>query len=58
MIRHSAYTGQRIEWKDMMEDPNTKPEIYNLTLRPSWEDYEKGTVEVPKEGVFPKPGTV
>jgi predicted dehydrogenase len=56
MIRDSAYTGERIEWKAMMEDPKLKPELYNLKLRPSWEDYEQGTVELPKEGDFPIPG--
>ena len=56
MGRISAYTGQQVSWRDMMEDPKRKPELYNLTLRPSAADFETGEVVYPKEGVFPVPG--
>ena len=39
-----------------MVDPNKKPETYNLTLKPTAEDFEKGTVEIPKENVVAIPG--
>ena len=39
-----------------MEDPNLNPKFYNLTLKPTAEDFEKGTVEIPKENVIPLPG--
>ena len=57
MGRISAYTGQRVEWKEIMTDPKAKPEYYNLTLKPTAEDFEKGAVEIPKEGVVPIPGS-
>ncbi len=57
MGRVSAYTGLRVEWKEMMEDPKKNPDLYNLTLKPTAEDFEKGSVEIPKEGVVPIPGT-
>jgi myo-inositol 2-dehydrogenase/D-chiro-inositol 1-dehydrogenase len=56
MGRTAAYTGQRIQWRDLMEDPARKPELYNLTLRPTAEEIEKGTAKLPKEGVAPVPG--
>jgi hypothetical protein len=39
-----------------MEDPSINPKYYNLTLRPTAEDFEKGTVEIPKENSVPIPG--
>jgi myo-inositol 2-dehydrogenase/D-chiro-inositol 1-dehydrogenase len=54
--RMSAYTGQQITWKEIMVDPEINPERYNLTLRPTAEDFEKGTVEIPAENVPPRPG--
>jgi len=54
--RISAYTGQQVTWKETMEDPNINPKYYNLTLRPTAEDFEKGTVEIPKENSVPVPG--
>ena len=56
MGRISAYTGQQVTWKETMEDPGIKREHYNLTLKPTAEDFEKGTVEIPKENVVPIPG--
>lgn len=56
MGRISAYTGQRVFWDEIMVDPNKKPEWYNLTLKPTAEDFERGTVEIPKENVIPIPG--
>jgi predicted dehydrogenase len=56
MGRISAYTGKQVFWDDIMGDPNKQPEWYNQTLRPSAEDFEKGTVEIPKENVVPVPG--
>jgi len=40
----------------MMEDPGINPKCYNLTLKPTAEDFEKGTVEIPQENVVPAPG--
>jgi hypothetical protein len=56
MGRMSAYTGQQITWKEIMEDATINPAHYNETLRPTAEDFEKGTVEIPKENVIPLPG--
>ncbi len=56
MGRISAYTGQQVAWNDMMVDPKAKPEHYNLTVKPTAEDFEKGTVEIPTENVIPLPG--
>lgn len=58
MGRISAYTGRRVAWDEMMEDPKKNPELYNLTLRPTAEDFEKGAVEIPEEGVVAIPGAV
>jgi len=51
MGRISAYTGKQVLWQEMMVDPKAKPEVYNLTVKPTAEDFEKGTVEIPKENV-------
>jgi myo-inositol 2-dehydrogenase/D-chiro-inositol 1-dehydrogenase len=56
MGRISAYTGQQVSWKEVMVDPSVNPNNYNLTLRPTAEDFEKGTVEIPQENVVPIPG--
>ena len=56
MGRISAYTGQQVSWKEMMEDPKLNPKVFNLTLKPTAEDFEKGTVEIPPENVVPRPG--
>jgi len=54
--RISAYTGQQVTWKEIMEDSDMVPEHYQLTLRPSAEDFENGTVEIPVENSVPLPG--
>jgi predicted dehydrogenase len=54
--RISAYTGKQILWDEIMGNPSRKPELYNLTLKPTAEDFEKGTVEIPKENVVPVAG--
>lgn len=54
--RISAYTGQRVFWEEIMEDPKKKPDLYDLTLKPTAEDFETDSVEIPKEGVVPIPG--
>ena len=56
MGRHACYTGELIRWDDMFVDPKKKPELYNLTLKPTADDFERGSVTVPKEGVAPLPG--
>jgi myo-inositol 2-dehydrogenase / D-chiro-inositol 1-dehydrogenase len=54
--RISAYTGKQTFWDEMMVDAAKKPEVYNLTLKPTAEDLEKGAVEIPKENVVAVPG--
>ncbi len=54
--RVSAYTGQQVLWDEMMVDPDKRPELYNLTLRPTAEDFEEGTVEIPEENAVALPG--
>jgi hypothetical protein len=56
MGRISAYTGQQVFWDEMMEDPNKNPKLYNLTLKPTAEDFENGTVEIPPENQIAIPG--
>lgn len=54
MGRTAAYTGKLVRWVDLME--NKDSEFYNLTLSPTAEDFEKGTVKAPQDEVAPKPG--
>jgi hypothetical protein len=56
MGRLSAYTGQMVTWDEIMVDPNKNPVLYNWRMRPTPEDFEQGTVEMPQEGVVPIPG--
>jgi predicted dehydrogenase len=56
MGRISAYTGKQVFWDEMMVDAGKKPAVYNLTLRPTADDFEKGTVEIPKENAVAIPG--
>ncbi|MHC4733819.1 MAG: Gfo/Idh/MocA family protein [Planctomycetota bacterium] len=58
MGRISAYTGQQVSWKEIMVDSGVKPDLYNLTLKPIAEDFDKGTVEIPKENSVPIPGRI
>ena len=43
-------------WKQIMGAADEKPELFNLTLKPTAEDFEMGTVKIPKENVIPIPG--
>ncbi len=54
MSRISAYTGKMVFWKDIVE--NEKSPWYNLTLKPTAEDFEKGEVVAPKDDVAALPG--
>ena len=56
MGRLSAYTGRMVTWDEIMGDLSKNPELYNWRLRPTPEDFEQGTVEMPQEGVVPIPG--
>lgn len=56
MGRISAYTGKQVFWDEIMGDPNKNPQLYNLQLRPTAEDFENGTVEIPPENVVALPG--
>jgi predicted dehydrogenase len=56
MGRVSAYTGKQVFWDEMMVDPNKNPSLFNLTLKPTAEDFEKGTVEIPPENKVAIPG--
>ena len=56
MGRISAYTGKMVTWDEIMVDPNKNPALYNLQLKPTPEDFERGTVEIPQENVVPVPG--
>jgi predicted dehydrogenase len=55
MSRISAYTGKMVLWRDVVE--NEKSPWYNLTLKPTAEDFEKGPVVAPKDDVVAIPGT-
>ena len=52
--RESAYTGKRIAWNEMFEDPNGK--FYKYQLRPTAEDFETGEIKLPKDGDIHFPG--
>jgi len=54
MSRISAYTGKMVLWKDVVE--NEKSPWYNLTLKPTAEDFETGEVVAPKDDVPAVPG--
>ena len=54
--RTAAYTGRMVEWRDMMEDPKRKPDLYNLTVKPAAEDFETGKVVIPEENKVAVPG--
>jgi hypothetical protein len=48
IAREAAYSGQKITWREMFEDPAQK--FYNLQLKPAAEDFETGNVVLPREG--------
>ena len=54
MGRISAYTGQIVRWSDLIEKADSQ--WYNLTLKPTAEDFEKGEVVAPPDDVVPVPG--
>ena len=54
MGRISAYTGKLIRWSDLTENKDSP--WYNLTLKPTAEDFEQGQVEAPPDDVVPVPG--
>jgi len=54
MGRISAYTGQIVRWRDLAEDRKSK--WYNLSLRPTAIDFEKGNIKAPASDAFPLPG--
>lgn len=56
MGRISTYTGRQVFWDEMMTDPQKNPEIYNLKVTPTAEDFESGNVEIPEENKVPIPG--
>jgi len=56
MGRISAYSGQQVTWQEIMADPDKNPALYNLTLKPTAEDFENDTVEIPTENDIPLPG--
>jgi predicted dehydrogenase len=58
MGRESAYRGTRVTWEEMYENPDKTPELYNLTMRPSAEDFEKPDVPLLKDGEIRIPGRV
>ena len=53
MGRISAYTGQLVRWKDLME--NAQSPLFNLACTPTALDFEKGPIQLPAE-VPPVPG--
>ena len=54
MGRYAAYTGDFIRFRDLME--NTESKYYDLKVAVQAEDFEKGSVVLPKEDVVPIPG--
>jgi predicted dehydrogenase len=54
MGRISTYTGKLVRWKDMMENKDSP--WYNLTCKPSAEDFEIGDVKAPPDDVVAIPG--
>jgi predicted dehydrogenase len=54
MARISCYTGKKILWSDLMQNPQS--EWFNFTPGMAAEDFEKGTVKLPPENVAAIPG--
>ncbi len=54
MGRISAYTGKQVRWGDIMTKKDSP--YYNLTLKPTAEDFEKGEVVAPEDDVPAVPG--
>ena len=55
MGRIATYTGQIVQWSDLTE--KTDSQWYNLTLKPTAEDFERGEVVAPEDDVAPIPGS-
>ena len=53
--RMAAYTGQRIEWQQLV-DPKAKKSLATVELKPTPADFEAGTVKAPPDDVVPIPG--
>jgi len=54
MGRISTYTGKLVRWSDLTENKDSP--WYNLTLKPTAEDFERGEVVAPPDDVVPIPG--
>jgi len=54
MGRISTYTGQIVRWSDLTEKKDSQ--WYNLTCKPTAEDFEKGPVTAPPDDVVAIPG--
>jgi hypothetical protein len=54
MSRISAYTGKLVRWKDVVENEGSP--YYNLTLKPTAEDFETGNVVAPPDEIPAVPG--
>ena len=54
MGRIATYTGVTIKWLDLIENKDSR--WYNLTLKPTAEDFEKGPVTTPEDDVCAIPG--
>jgi len=54
MGRISSYTGKLVRWKDIVE--NESSPWYNLTVKPTAEDFETGKVVAPPDDIVPVPG--
>ncbi len=55
MARISAYTGQIVRWKELMEESAGSP-WYGMSLSPKAEDFENNTVKAPADDVVAIPG--
>jgi myo-inositol 2-dehydrogenase/D-chiro-inositol 1-dehydrogenase len=55
MGRIATYTGQMVRWSDLTE--NEDSQWYNLTLKPTAEDFEKGEVVAPPDEIAAVPGS-
>jgi myo-inositol 2-dehydrogenase/D-chiro-inositol 1-dehydrogenase len=56
LARESAYSGDRITWEEMFDNPGKNPRWYNLQLKPTAEDFETGEVVLLKDGDIRVPG--
>ena len=54
MGRIATYTGKLVRWSDLTEKKDSP--WYNLTLKPTAEDFEKGPVTAPPDDVVAIPG--